>query len=245
VFVGNDIVDLTLPETKDKAENKSFMSRVFDSHELACINSAAKPNRVLWSIWAAKETAFKIALKLKKEVIFSPKKFSVQCDAFNAQGQPLSGLSGFVNFENHFFPVRWDYKQGYVHCLGLGISANEKRVKESLAPLHKAIHIGDTRSSQRPYSKRDSLILFSIGNTINSAVNDESHDVRDLAKRLISQIYDGDFEIVKSLSKHGSGTPVIFSRGHPVDGLDLSLSHHGKFVAAAVTMSSPSFVRRG
>jgi phosphopantetheinyl transferase (holo-ACP synthase) len=48
------------------------MDRVFTPAERAHILEAAAPTIALWKTWAAKETAFKIASKLREGVVFAP-----------------------------------------------------------------------------------------------------------------------------------------------------------------------------
>lgn len=78
--VGNDIVDLRDPETGTGATHPRFDSRVFTDEERAEIEAAPLPVRLRWSLWAAKESAYKVARQLGGEVdvAFHPRRFATR-----------------------------------------------------------------------------------------------------------------------------------------------------------------------
>jgi hypothetical protein len=55
-----------------------FDLRVFTDEERWLIEAAAVPERARWALWAAKESAFKVAKKLHDEIPFHPKSFAVR-----------------------------------------------------------------------------------------------------------------------------------------------------------------------
>ncbi|MBE0557548.1 MAG: 4'-phosphopantetheinyl transferase superfamily protein, partial [Proteobacteria bacterium] len=57
--VGNDVVDLNEPDNRGKSGDDRFLGRVFTAEERELIARAAAPNTLLWSLWAAKEAAYK------------------------------------------------------------------------------------------------------------------------------------------------------------------------------------------
>ena len=54
-MVGNDVVDLGDAETRGGPSHPRFDARVFAPAELAALAASAAPNRLRWSLWAAKE----------------------------------------------------------------------------------------------------------------------------------------------------------------------------------------------
>lgn len=78
MHVGNDVVDLRDPEARPGAVHPRFDARVFTSCERARIRAAAAAERVRWSLWAAKESAFKVARKLDDGLPFHPRRFVVR-----------------------------------------------------------------------------------------------------------------------------------------------------------------------
>ena len=79
-MVGNDIVDLDDMEVRTGPAHSRFDIRVFSLEERLAIAAAPEPNRLRWSLWAAKEAAYKVAVKRNPDVIFSPSRFTVETD---------------------------------------------------------------------------------------------------------------------------------------------------------------------
>src|SRR5512147_2410613 len=77
-MLGNDVVDLGDPETRPDARHPRFDARVFTREERAALASAAQPERLRWSLWAAKEAAYKCLKKLEPATCFSPVRFAVR-----------------------------------------------------------------------------------------------------------------------------------------------------------------------
>jgi len=76
-MVGNDVVDLADPETRDGACHARFDERVFGALELATLRISAEPARLRWLLWAAKEASYKVARKDDPRTVFSPRAFEV------------------------------------------------------------------------------------------------------------------------------------------------------------------------
>ena len=77
LVIGNDIVDLTVPENRGRSGDRRFRARVFTAAEEEWIDAAAAPDTMLWMLWAAKEAAFKAALKLRPGLTFRPREYAV------------------------------------------------------------------------------------------------------------------------------------------------------------------------
>lgn len=80
MLVGNDVVDLRHPENQPRAIHPRFDERVFTPAERAGLTHEATAHRTRWLMWAAKESAFKVARKLDPGVRFLPRRFSVQLE---------------------------------------------------------------------------------------------------------------------------------------------------------------------
>lgn len=76
--VGNDIVDLRDPETRPGAVHPRFDHRVFTRRERSAMEEHSLPERLRWTLWAAKESAFKAARQLDPSVRFIPRRFAVR-----------------------------------------------------------------------------------------------------------------------------------------------------------------------
>jgi len=75
--VGNDIVDLGDMENRGKNRDKRFLDRVLTTEEQLLLSAAARPEALLWSLWAAKEAAYKAVSRDDPEVCSIPRRYSV------------------------------------------------------------------------------------------------------------------------------------------------------------------------
>ncbi len=96
-MLGNDVVDLSDPETSDDAIHPRFDARVFTDRERDAIASHVAPGELRWSLWAAKESAYKLLRQRDSNVIFSPREFEVDLDVQQR---------GEVRFNGERFSVR-------------------------------------------------------------------------------------------------------------------------------------------
>lgn len=230
-WIGNDIVDLAEPGVAGKERDQRFMARVFTQAERQRILEAAAPTLALWRTWTAKETAFKIASKLREGVVFAHRKFEV------GPGPALVGaaVSGSapdwvsVRFEDLDIHVRWETALDYIHCVGQlvrgeGMSASDApeaagRARRLLAGI---LHNGQAL---------DGVLSRAEQASVHSTASERA---RLLARRLMDRWDLQGAEIVRSWRAWGWSPPVIARQGQPVTGFDVSLSHDGRFVAAAL-----------
>jgi 4'-phosphopantetheinyl transferase superfamily len=231
-WIGNDIVDLAEPGVAGKERDRRFMDRVFTPDERQRILEAAAPTIALWKTWAAKETAFKIASKLRERVIFAHRKFEVGPEpAGAAEGLSPSGLGHFVSvhFEDLEFRVRWETALDYIHCVG-----QLARRDDALPPPGQDALRGPRRLLAGIV--RDSQILQGVLSSAERASvhSTASERARLLARRLMDRWDLQGAEIVRLWRTWGWSPPVVAQQGQPLAGFDVSLSHDGRFVAAAL-----------
>jgi len=112
LLVGNDVVDLHDPESRPGALHARFDARVFTSVELEALSvsapASASWHELRWTLWAAKESAYKVAKKLDPAVRFLPKDFVVRSIA---QGRAV------VMHEAGSFEVQLDRTDEWVHAV--------------------------------------------------------------------------------------------------------------------------------
>lgn len=88
-FVGVDVVDLTADRIRDRGLSQRFLDRVFTEAERARIDAAADEVSETWTLWAAKEAAFKVVSKLLgTPPVFEHRAFEV----IDAPGTPPTGV---------------------------------------------------------------------------------------------------------------------------------------------------------
>lgn len=76
-MVGNDVVDLGDWEAQPESRHPRFDHRVFTGDEHRLIEAGADSNRVRWTLWACKESAYKLVGRQNPSTVFSPKAFEV------------------------------------------------------------------------------------------------------------------------------------------------------------------------
>jgi phosphopantetheine--protein transferase-like protein len=232
-WIGNDVVDLAEPGVAGKEHDRRFMDRVFTPEERDRILAAAAPTLALWKTWTAKETAFKIASKLREGLVFAHRKFEVvpadAAEPERAAGEAI-GLWASVYFEDLEIKVRWETARDYIHCIG------------QLAHDESARLTWDPRKAPRRVFAGVASDVHTLNGALSCAERASVHSTaseraRLLARRLMDrweQHLQGA-EIVRLWRSWGWSAPVISREGEPVPGFDVSLSHDGRFVAAALT----------
>jgi phosphopantetheinyl transferase (holo-ACP synthase) len=215
--VGNDVVDLCDPSTVGKSLNERFVARILAPHEVAAFGQHLT-DTLLWQLWAAKESAYKIVAK-----VFGT---SPPARALSVRAEAMTdGALGIVDTAQGPIQVRWTVEPEFVHCVAWW---------PQTAPADAQCRIvAGVQSAQEPgvgktrLSRRERL----------SARNTDSHAVRSLAKTLFARDDEavGELEIIRDCTDSGFGPPRFQRHGHPLAGTDLSLSHHGRFVAAVVS----------
>lgn len=78
--VGNDVVDLGDARTATAHLRPRFVARVCSQAERARVEVAARPRVLLWSLFAAKEAAFKAVSKRQPDIVFAHGRFEVAED---------------------------------------------------------------------------------------------------------------------------------------------------------------------
>lgn len=103
LLVGDDIVDLEEPDNVH--HHPRFAARITSDGERAWLASSLHPHILLWTLFAAKEAAFKVAAKLGPPPVFAHARFAVAPDLTAVRWE---GLELFLRIE------RGD---GYVHAV--------------------------------------------------------------------------------------------------------------------------------
>jgi phosphopantetheinyl transferase (holo-ACP synthase) len=214
--VGNDIVDLTNPRSKNKIDDPRFINRILAVEEREQLMRACNPLEILWSFWAGKETAYKICRKLDLRAAFSPRLYQVnlQDDEKNLTKEnnsfSLKELSGTVFTKCGLITIIVMIGREYVHCIG----------------TNEASELGSIRWETGCMEK-------------TALKRDESSFVRQMAIKGLS-VHSGHrqeaIEIKRFKGAKGLGPPVVYIDGKP-SLIDISLSHDGSFAAYAFCKS--------
>jgi phosphopantetheinyl transferase (holo-ACP synthase) len=190
--LGNDVVDLTDPAVARHHESERFVARVCSEDERPRVATA----RDLWSLFAAKEAAYKALVKLG------------DCPGFGHRA---------IRVAPDLASVAWRDRR-----LTLRVSGDGEHV-------HAVAWIGDLRPIARV------LRMEGLGG--------EGERARAVLRELVATAIGcapGELEVVRDPvpgAWDGYGPPRLVRSGAPVDA-DVSLSHDGRFAAAAALVDS-------
>jgi phosphopantetheinyl transferase (holo-ACP synthase) len=76
-LAGNDVVDIGDPANAGAHERPRWLARVCAEEERRALAVSREPGALLWSFFAAKEAAFKLACKLGPRPVFAHRRFVV------------------------------------------------------------------------------------------------------------------------------------------------------------------------
>jgi hypothetical protein len=242
--VGNDVVDFAAPGNLGKSGDTRFCGRVFTAEERALIAGAARPDALLWTIWAAKEAAYKAVSRGDPAVCSVPHRYIINGDSsrFICPGKvncPADGAEPLEEMDEGDYSLppsspcsspppgrgilRGDFMNRELSLfistprgeLALRIDATEERIH--------AVAAGSEADLARIRGRSDLL----------DGGRDPSAFVRETLLREIAcgiGCPAGDLCVVRD--PDGTGAPRVLFRGRPLTDR-ISLSHDGRFTAFA------------
>ena len=211
--VGNDVVDLADPGKKGKSRDVRFISRVFTAGERERIFGSARPEETLWTLWAGKEAAYKVAVKTDPGVCSIPRAYPVE---WNRQGE------GFLRAGTVQTPAGPVFLRVFREGDALHVIATDsfrENLEEIVAGIASAEQMG---AGPVPSDEQASFL------------------VRELLLRRLSECLGrstSEMDIRRIKGPRGLGPPRVWLQGKP-SALDVSLSHDGRFVACAFSRLS-------
>lgn len=227
--VGNDLVDLADPQSQPDAIHPRWDERVFTPEERETLFQDGDPHTLRWLLWAAKESAFKAAKKLDASVWFQPRAFVTQrlCDdqirvTWTPKDRPAPHQRSVGPCEpcpSAMFRVWFDTAQDWVHAMATPWTQAEKPegMVSAVEPSEP------TPPSHHP--------LWRVPD-FSWPVGDPSAAVRALAQTAVARLLTLGEPLVEIVTSSGIPTAIFKGRRLPVD---LSLSHHGRFIACGVS----------
>jgi phosphopantetheine--protein transferase-like protein len=201
--VGNDVVDLKDPENIGKSRDDRFLGRVFTAGERELIASVPSPDTLLWSLWAAKEAAYKAVSSADPAVCSIPHRYRVVLEAEDAT-RKIIRLAGKVITPRGELVLEVAVSADWVHALAAG-------AEEALKRLCRRVKRLEGRKG-----------------AVNPSAFVRGALLREIARRLDCPV--GDLSVVKN--PDGLGAPRILFRGDLL-AAEVSLSHDGRFAAFA------------
>lgn len=215
-MLGNDIVDYAIDEKR--YTNPRFISRILNHKEQAYLAQADNPNCFLWSLWAAKEAAYKAVQRNNLTVIFSPLTFALTEQTLEQliPADENRTLKGHIQFQDLILELKFNWpKPEVVHCLAC-IKAKTNHWPHIISQV-------DYRENLTTYQQ-------------------QSEAVRLLAQNLLCQHMINASIIRPNLSMQDyskAGPPILIDRssGEALPHI-ISLSHDRNYLAVAVYLAT-------
>ncbi|MBS0327201.1 MAG: 4'-phosphopantetheinyl transferase superfamily protein [Proteobacteria bacterium] len=216
--IGNDVVDLAAAHNRDRARRLRFLERTLTAAERGRLSPGTDADREFARLWSAKEAAYKALRKRDPSFVFAPRRWQVELGSTQSRTGEREG-SVTVSADLRV-AVRWRQMDDWVHCVAL--------VGQPPLVVDEAVAQAAGLEGGEPFSERERE-GFSCA---------ESAAVRSLAKRLLRRHGAGSVEIVRAPDGHVRAPPRAYSGAMPLAGVDLSLSHDGRFVAAVIALAT-------
>lgn len=238
-LVGNDIVDLRHPRCQEKAEDERFLARVLAPGEGRAVRRAADAHRSLWIHWAAKEAAYKVVSKLRsRRPDFGHRRFAVSGEACAPACAPECGcvreLRLTVHHEDLRLPVRVTLTHEYVHGVAALSRAGGVPPEEAMDAIVSEVTRLSAEDRAR-WARPHALARHFTAAEIAAIRGADGAAARALARAAMARRLGIDaarIQIVRALENEAFSPPCVLVSGAPAD-VDLSLSHHGRYVAWA------------
>lgn len=191
-LVGNDVVDLGDPDNRASFARPGYVERVCTVAERRALAAAPDPERAFWALFAAKEAAYKLLVKLGEEPGLAHRSIEVAPDLASSR------------YQGHELGLSVEHAEGWVHALSVLGPATPRFEVAALPP-----HARASAAGRELLCRMASQVLGVPGARLS------------IERRPSPASFDG-FE-----------PPRLCDAGVPT-GLDVSLSHDGRFVAGAL-----------
>lgn len=242
--IGNDVMDLLDPRCRGRTNSDRLLERMLVPAEREWLEAAPNEDRWivrLWSFWAAKETAFKIRCKLPRaEGVFMPGAFICRMEEETEDAEGLLRIRGVVRCPDMPIPVMVTgaSNRRHVHVVGWSGGGDRSTGGRLETGLEKV-----NRSSESSMERLRAHFTPAEWEGIYSL---SSAQVRLLARERIRSLLgsnrtsdpavrgDTPIELVTTGTPPRRTPPRILVGGRELEGWDLSLSHHGRYVAWAL-----------
>jgi hypothetical protein len=232
--LGNDVVDTLHLAGAGKARDARFLARVCSPEEQDAVRSCPDPDAALWVHWAGKEAIFKSASKvLGTPPVFRHPLFRVAFpeETFNAlvrrgspdPGPPLLGTGEYLDLR---FGLSVERRGDSVHAVSW-ISRGGDGAPEFFAGCRESTE--GTRGTASGLQESFSALEWECVTHRGSAL------ARVLARKALAsarQIPEETLEIRCGPGPPGRRIPSVWMGGKELP-VDITLSHHGRFLAWA------------
>ncbi len=225
--LGNDVLDLADPRCRGKAEDDRFLARVFDPEEENAIRQSADPEMGLWMRWAGKEAAFKSVSKaLGTPPFFDHSAFRVEIVGDPGDSPIISGLARYQGF---VLALQVERNGSALHAQTWtrDPGGSTPLIRRGIGPAQAMP--GDWRVVLR---ERFSFREWACVSHLNSAL---ARLATRQALAVALGLEETRLEVGCRPGPPGGRIPLVLLDGREAP-VDLSLSHHGGFLAWAFVL---------
>ncbi|MFQ5649426.1 MAG: 4'-phosphopantetheinyl transferase superfamily protein [bacterium] len=227
LLVGNDIVDLNEAGIRGKSRHTRFVTRVFTEKERKMIHAAPNSDLALWILWAAKESAYKIVSKRFGPPVFSHQKFEASFEKEESWFEE-DRSAVWVAYADTQYQFDFENHQKYVHAVGTFVTCGKRGdyilfSKTVRVTQNELACWQDKKVWQQMFSEKEQ----------ESVHRAESAYVRFLSKKALAEklnVASNRLQIIRPERDGKSEPPHILLDNHRCE-IDLSLSHHGRWIA--------------
>ena len=242
--IGNDVMDLRDPRCRDRRRDDPLLDRILSPGERDWMEAAATQELWsirLWALWAAKEAAFKVHSKLSAGRPFLPRSFSCRLETDGPSNGTVMRIRGVISRLDSEIPVTVEGSSNgsYVHLIGWdGATERPRRGRlevglEEVDGEDSAEQLEALRGRFSPAEWEGIYSLPSARARLLARDRIRTHLPSTGAGNGVGS-RDEAIEIRTTGERPGQAPPQIWFAGREVAELDLSLSHHGRFVAWAL-----------
>ena len=233
LLVGNDIVDLSVAGVSGKSREVRFVNRVFTEQEKSAIGEHSDPDTILWMLWAAKEAAYKVVSKHDSPPVFSHKRFRTELKTITCRDRGCFQAKLRVDYGSHHVEVEMFGNPERLHCVGAPASQDEEPDCELFSD---STRWAPDESGPRECGGDHGPDFTALER--ESIHHEASALVRRQAKHDIGAKLGLDparLQIVRPVKDNKMLPPYLLIDGNRTS-IDISLSHHGKWVGWACTI---------
>lgn len=246
--IGNDVMDLGHRSCRAREPGDRLLGRILDPAEYAWLEQhqpGGPWSTPLWALWAAKEAAFKASSKKGASAgVFSPT--TLVCELLlTSMGSPTGrgdviSIRGTVRGESLEAPVsvRGTSDGEHLHVIGWSVpdSGATARVEAGVERVPEGSDLESLRTRftnaewEGVHSTPSAIVRLEARERLRAMISEASGEPVDPAA----------IEILTAPGLNGSGLPgrtppSLRIDGRTLTGWDVSLSHHGRYVAWALT----------
>jgi phosphopantetheinyl transferase (holo-ACP synthase) len=234
-------VDLREPANTGKSRNSRFLKKILTDAEIEFVQNAENPDMALWSLWACKETAYKVIKKSFPDAAFLPRRWAV---IFNParlgfpRHQPEEGFAAARGRSRYYCeptaPAGGSTKFQSVYSYGEVVIPGKDRVYIRLTSNPQYVHC----VGADVLTALDKLI-WSVDALPEKEKINPSLYLRNYLGQSLAKHFSGNFRHIKIKRTRENGElqpPLVYINGRKTD-IDISLSHDGRFIAYVVSQT--------